>query len=116
MTKKKHLVVLSQTLAEKWQLGHDTVPETDTMAAAPADDKNHGEYGGKGEFKLPSNHKAGVIVPKGGSCCANCEYFYKEKGELRCGNKYWIKWNGGDDKLPVDDPETYCSDFWEHGK
>ena len=28
------------------------------------------DYGGKGPMVLPPNHKAGLKVPKGGSCCA----------------------------------------------
>ena len=31
-------------------------------------------YGGEGEMVLPPSHRAGLRVPKGGSCCANCEY------------------------------------------
>jgi hypothetical protein len=36
-------------------------------------------YGGPGEMVLPPNHKAGLKVPKGGSCCANCEYWKEGK-------------------------------------
>lgn len=72
-----------------------------------------GEYGGKGEFQLPDNHTAGVKVPKGGSCCANCKYGEMKDDGPHCNNKYWVEWNGGNSRLPVDDPETYCSDWWE---
>lgn len=72
-----------------------------------------GQYGGKGPFELPPDHIAGVIVPKGGSCCANCEYLTMKEDGPHCHNTYWTKWNGGDSRLPVDDPETYCSDFWQ---
>ena len=71
-----------------------------------------GEYGGKGPFELPDNHKAGMIVPKGGSCCANCKFMEMRKDGPHCTASYWVQWNGGDSRLPVDDPETYCSDFW----
>lgn len=72
-------------------------------------DKN---YGGKGPFKLPPDHKAGMIVPKGGACCANCKFGEMREDGPHCKSTYWIEWNGGDSRLPVDDPETYCSDFW----
>jgi len=65
------------------------------------------EYGG--EYDVPTNHKAGLKVPKGGSCCANCKWWGNEKG--LCGNKYYIKWNG-DGKIPYKDDE-YCTDWWE---
>lgn len=67
------------------------------------------EYGG-GEYELPPNHKAGLKVPKGGSSCANCIWLGNDK--VSCTNKYWVKWNGGDDKLPYPADE-YCSDWWE---
>lgn len=66
-------------------------------------------YGGKGDFVLPADHKAGMQVPKGGAMCANCE-FHKEKDNL-CGNKNWVQWNGGDNKIPVPGDE-YCCDFY----
>jgi hypothetical protein len=72
-----------------------------------------GEYGGKGEFKLPQNHIAGIKVPKGGSCCANCKFLGEDKKS--CGNKYWIEWNGGNSKLPAPADE-YCSDWFESKK
>lgn len=67
------------------------------------------EYGGA-EFELPKNHIAGLKVPKNGACCANCIWLGNDK--ISCTNKYWIKWNGGNDKLPYPADE-YCSDFWE---
>jgi hypothetical protein len=69
------------------------------------------EYGGK-EFELPSNHSAGLKVPKGGSCCANCKFWNSEKS--LCGNKYYVKWNG-DGTIPVPADE-FCSDWWEPKK
>lgn len=75
--------------------------------------KQIGEYGGKGEFNLPDNHKAGMKVPKGGSSCANCK-FLSEDGK-NCGNKYWIAWNGGNAKLPAPADE-YCCDWFKSKK
>lgn len=71
------------------------------------------EFGGSGKFELPDNHQAGMIVPKGGSSCATCKYFSEKNGENHCGNTYWIQWNGGDTRIPIDDPTTYCSDWYE---
>lgn len=65
-------------------------------------------YGG-GEYELPSKHKAALKVPKGGSCCLNCEYWNKDKVE--CTNEFYIKWNG-DGKIPAP-PDEFCSDWWE---
>lgn len=62
-------------------------------------------------FELPPDHKPGVVVPKGGSCCANCKYGNILNGEGHCSNQYFIKWNGGS-KLPAP-PDEYCSDWWE---
>lgn len=75
-----------------------------------AEDKPKGEYGGKGPFKLPISHKAGIKVPKGGSSCDNCKYY---QSEGQCGNKYWVEWNGGDSTIPSDSPDEYCCDWWE---
>jgi hypothetical protein len=78
-----------------------------------AQDLADNNYGGKGKFELPPNHIAGVKVPKGGSCCANCKFGEMRDDGPHCNSTYWIEWNGGSSRLPVDDPETYCSDFWE---
>jgi hypothetical protein len=72
-----------------------------------------GEYGGKGPYILPAHHVAGIRVPKGGSSCANCKFGETREGSPHCKSAYWVVWNGGDSRLPVNDPETYCSDFWE---
>lgn len=73
------------------------------------------EYGG-GEYELPKDHKAGMKVPKGGSCCANCEYWVvKPKSEeYHCANKYYQKW-AETDSIPYP-PDEYCSDWWEPRK
>lgn len=65
------------------------------------------EYGGQGPMILPDSHKAGMQVPKGGSCCLNCEY-WNNNG---CTNKYYQKW-AGTDKIPVA-PDEYCTNWWE---
>jgi hypothetical protein len=70
-----------------------------------------GEYGGKGTFELPKNHKAAMQVTKGGSCCKNCKYVDVDKHA--CKNKYYIKWNGGDGKLPDLPLDEICSDWWQ---
>lgn len=68
-------------------------------------------YGGKGSFELPSNHIAALQVPKGGSCCLNCEFVDEEKHE--CKSPYYIKWNGNDPKLPDLPLDEICSDWWQ---
>lgn len=69
-------------------------------------------YGGA-SFELPPNHSAGLVVPKGGSSCANCKYGDSRTDGPHCTSSYWVRWHNGNSRLPVDDPETYCSDFWE---
>jgi hypothetical protein len=65
-------------------------------------------YGGD-KYNLPANHRAGMVVPKGGSCCANCRFLGAD--HKTCDNKNFIEWNGGDNKLPAKD-ENYCSDWY----
>ena len=48
-------------------------------------------------------------VTKGGSMCANCEY-WTEEGNL-CTNKYWKKWSEVEE-IPLAADE-YCCDWWE---
>lgn len=51
-----------------------------------------------------------MVVPKGGSCCATCEYVAGN----RCTNKGFIQWNSTDlIPAPVD---SYCCDLYEIGK
>ena len=38
----------------------------------------------------PADHQPGMRVTKGGSMCANCEYWVAEGN--KCNNKYWLKW------------------------
>lgn len=64
---------------------------------------------GKGKVGYPPDHEPGMAVPKGGSSCATCEYY---KGRMRCGNKFFARWNGSD-KIPASSPDEYCSDWYE---
>jgi hypothetical protein len=66
-------------------------------------------YGGKGEMVLPPTHKAGLKVPKGGSCCANCKFWNKEKQV--CTSTYYSDW-AGTNKIPYAADE-YCTNWWE---
>ena len=69
-------------------------------------------HGGRTEAEavLPSDHRLGMQVPKGGSMCANCKYLATPQA---CGNEGFIKWNG-EAKLPHPSDE-YCCDLYEHG-
>lgn len=49
-------------------------------------------------------------VPKGGSSCASCEYY---KGDMICGNEYFIHWNKNGKHIPAERPDEYCSDWYE---
>ena len=69
-------------------------------------------YGGPGPMILPADHEAGIKVPKGGSCCANCEYWLEK--EQICNNKYYIKW-AGTNKIPYAADE-YCTNWWHPKK
>lgn len=72
------------------------------------------EYGG-GEYSLPDNHKAGMRVPNGGSCCSNCKWWVSEdSGKYKCINEYYNKWSGGS-SIPYN-PNEYCTDWWEPKK
>jgi len=70
-----------------------------------------GEYGGKGPFELPESHKAFMPVTKGGSNCGNCKWV--DKDNHACKSDYYIKWNGGDSKLPDSPLDEMCSDWWQ---
>jgi hypothetical protein len=58
--------------------------------------------------EYPPNHKVGMRVPKGGSCCANCKFWDGKD----CESKYYRMWNNRSGKIPAP-PDEYCSDFWE---
>lgn len=64
------------------------------------------------EAHYPSDHKAGMKVPKGGSNCAKCEYLGKD--QKTCTNEYFIKWNGSE--LIPGEIDSYCSDYFETKK
>lgn len=59
----------------------------------------------------PKDHQLGMRVPKGGSDCAKCEYL---AGERRCGNDYFIRWNGSN-RIPAP-TDQYCCDMFEIGE
>lgn len=63
---------------------------------------------GKGPITYPDNHKPGMRVPKGGSCCQNCKYWDGED----CENKNYRTWNNGSGEIPTN-PDSFCSDWWE---
>lgn len=62
---------------------------------------------------LPRGHSPGLRVPRGGSCCANCQFGDAARNECREPN--FIAWNGGDARLPARADE-YCSDWWQARK
>jgi len=68
----------------------------------------HENYGGPGEYILPASHQAGMKIPKGGSMCANCEYWAKRGN--KCNNKYWKTW-AETEQIPYPGDEYYC-DWW----
>ena len=59
--------------------------------------------------KVLVTHQPGMRVTKGGSMCANCEYWV-EKGNI-CNNKYWLQWHDGEAKIPYPADE-YCCNWW----
>ena len=63
----------------------------------------------EGKAEYPADHKPGLRVPKGGSMCANCEY-WEADGNI-CHNKYWQQW-AETDKVPYPGDE-YCCNWWE---
>jgi hypothetical protein len=69
-------------------------------------------FGGD-DFKYPASHKLGMQVPTGGSMCDNCRFLGDD--QKTCKHPEWIKWNGGDNKLPFPD-ENYCCDLWISAK
>lgn len=68
-------------------------------------------YGGKGKFELPPNHKAAIVLESGTFSCANCKFVDAENHA--CKNKHYIEWNGGDSKLPNAPLNKICSDWFE---
>jgi predicted ABC-type ATPase len=92
----------------------DTVFDQKDLIAAvveAAADFVHSAWDGMVKPTYPSDHKAAMRVPKGGSSCASCEYLV---GKDECSNKHFQKWNGSN-KLPAPADE-YCSDWYEPKK
>ena len=58
------------------------------------------------ENAYPPDHKLGMVVTKGGSMCANCEYVNGNK----CTNEYFRKWKGNN-IIPAP-TDSYCCDLW----
>ena len=48
-------------------------------------------------------------VTKGGSMCANCEYWVADGN--KCNNEYWLKWHDGNENIPYPADE-YCCNWW----
>lgn len=60
---------------------------------------------------LPPDHQLGMIVPKGGSMCANCKFLANPQA---CGNKGFVTWNGSP-QLPAP-ADQYCCDLYMPGQ
>lgn len=67
------------------------------------------DYGG-GEFRLPPDHLAGMVVHPDGASCLTCHFLGPDR--LMCGNELFVAWNGGSGKLPAP-AERYCSDWYQ---
>lgn len=64
----------------------------------------------------PPGHLVGVIVPKGGSSCANCSWLRLD-GQPRCANRYFQRWRreaeGSQRPELIPAPaDEYCCDVW----
>jgi hypothetical protein len=51
-------------------------------------------------------------VTKGGSMCANCEYWVADGN--KCNNKYWVTWHDEVKEIPYPADE-YCCNWWHEG-
>jgi hypothetical protein len=68
----------------------------------------HAEAAKKSKLPIyPPNHKVGMVVPKGGSNCAKCEYVDGQK----CTQTLFVRWNHSR-TIPASTDE-YCCDFFE---
>ncbi len=65
---------------------------------------------GGGWFDYPPDHKLGMRVPMGGSNCAKCEYLSSD--HKHCKQKEFIKWQHGNDELPMSD-DIFCCDLFQ---
>lgn len=67
---------------------------------------------GDGEFVLPPTHEPAMVVPRAGASCATCSYLAIKADGPHCTNADFATWRG-ESRLPVNDPATYCSDWYE---
>jgi len=67
--------------------------------------------GGKGKTSFPRDHVAAMRVPKGGSSCKNCKFV--DVDAHACKSAHYVRWNGGDPKLPDFGLDEICSDWYE---
>jgi hypothetical protein len=60
-------------------------------------------------LSYPADHKVGMVVPRGGSSCAKCEYVRNNRRD--CAQPDFVAWN----KSPVlpAPANEYCCDFFE---
>jgi len=85
------------------------------LSGLSAPGSSHKEEKDPKKPEYPSDHKAGMKVPIGGSMCANCHYLSED--QKHCTNSYFIQWEGenkpsGSDIIPAPIDE-YCSDWFE---
>jgi len=78
-----------------------TTPKTQQVLGTRSDKGKLPDY--------PDDHKVGMVVPKGGSNCAKCEYVNGQN----CEQRDFVKWLGSK-KIPAP-TDTYCCDFFEIG-
>lgn len=81
------------------------------MGVAPDVTLEDFKAGGKGLASYPRDHVAMLRVPKGGSSCASCKYV--DKAAHACKSAHYVRWNGGDAKLPDHGLDELCSDWYE---
>lgn len=105
----RYLRILAQDQQEPMQ--QEQFPDGDSEPE-PESDEEDGSFGGVGPFILPDDHVAGMKVPKGGACCANCKFVTQDgDGNSECTESNFTAWNGSP-KIPAPADE-YCSDFWQ---
>jgi len=68
-----------------------------------------GAFGGRGPFRLPVTHSAGMRVPQGGSSCASCRFLAPNGRD--CTEENFVLWNGSS-RIPGP-INSYCSDWYE---
>ena len=62
---------------------------------------------------VPADHKPGMEVPKGGSCCANCKHYRTDPSTPygRCAEPNFSLYYGTS-SIPIA-PDRYCSDWYD---